>query len=141
MKQVQRIAALALVVGSALVGGMFGSQAHDAGAAGTSIDCSIPLNIVCTVSNPAGIKSVKVNVDFGGEIGTIAVVNKTYPNCPKTVDVHWDPIVPNYAFAVETCDGLKLSGGNPTQGGIGDRGIKALVVLNQSQPLNLTPRR
>ena len=127
MKQVQRIAALALVVGAALIGGFFGGKAHDAGAAGTTVSCAIPNNVVCKVSNPAGIKSVKVMVNFGGGIGTVAVVNEAYPSCPKTVDVHWDPIVPNYAFAVEECSGLKVTNGQPPVGGLKTTGIVAVV--------------
>jgi hypothetical protein len=113
MKQVQRIAALALVVGAALIGGMLGGRATDAGAAGSNITCAIPNNVVCTVSNPLGIKSVKVNVNFGGGIGNVAVVDETYVSCPKSVNVHWDPIVPNYAFTVEACSGLKVTNGQP----------------------------
>jgi hypothetical protein len=142
MKSLRRIAALFLVAGAALVSSMTMNPA-DADAAGATINCAIPLNVVCQVSHPDGIKSVKVMVDFG-DLGTIAVVDKTYPACPKNVQVSWDPIVPNYQFQVETCSGLKLTNGNdPTRaGGINDSGIKALVVLNaEPQPLGLAPRR
>ena len=126
MKQAQRIAALFLVAGAALLGGFFGGNATDAGAAGTTINCNIPNNVVCTVSNPAGVKSVKVTVDFGN-LGNIAVVDETYPACPKSVDVHWDPIVPNYDFTVEACSELKLTNGNPLV--VGGATVKGIIAI------------
>ena len=132
MKQAQRIAALFLVVGAALLGGFFGGKATDAGAAGTTVNCNIPNNVVCTVSNPAGIKSVKVTVDFGN-LGNIAVVDQTYPACPKSVDVSWDPIVPNYHFTVEACSELKLTNGNPPVVGGTLKGVIAITPAPSGQ--------
>jgi hypothetical protein len=130
MKELLRITALVLVAGAALAGGFFGGKATDAGAAGTTVNCAIPNNIVCTVSNPAGIKSVKVMVDFGN-LGNIAVVDEAYVSCPKTVNVHWDPIVPNYQFFVEPCLELGLSNGNPPIVGSKLAGIVAFVPAGQ----------
>ena len=134
MKQVQRIAALALVVSAALFGGFFGGRAHDAGAAGTTVSCAIPANVVCTVSNPAGIKSVRVDVNFGGDFGTLPVVNNTYPACPKSVQVAWDAIVPNYHFTVEACSGLKVTNGQPPVIGERTAGLVVAVKPTASNP-------
>jgi hypothetical protein len=91
--------------------------------------------VVCQVSHPDGIKSVKVKVDFGSGIGVLDVVDEHYSACPKNVQVGWDPIVPNYAFEVETCDGLKLT--NPPS--VGSRPL-GLTATPGSQPLGLAAR-
>jgi hypothetical protein len=86
------------------------------------------------VSNSAGIKSVKVNVNFGGGIGNVAVVDKAYPSCPKSVQVSWDPVVPNYAFQVEACSGLKVTNGQPPVVGELATGMVIAVKPTASNP-------
>jgi len=78
-----------------------------------SIDCEIPNNVVCEVSSPFGIKHVVVKVDFG-DLGIINVVDDHFYGCPGSVSVHWDPIVPNATFEVETCDVTGGGGGGLT---------------------------
>jgi hypothetical protein len=126
MKTLGRFAALFLVAGTVMAGSMFAGSATGAGASGAYITCEVPQNIVCSVASATGIKRVIVTVDFGGNIGDVNVVDQSYPSCPNGVNVGWDPIVPNYRFTVETCDGLKLlQGGAPSVHGGRVTGIVA----------------
>jgi hypothetical protein len=106
--------------------------AKQAEAAGETIDCEIPLAVVCEISHPNGIARVTVTVDFGPEIGKIDVVDEVF-RCEKTVTVSWDPIVPNAEFNVVPCKGFGLVGPD----GDGGRGIegKLLAVSRDSSTL------
>jgi hypothetical protein len=63
--------------------GIFGSGS--AGAAGTTIECTSPDLVYCTVSNPAGISQVVVtsHTDFGD----IELVNVVSLSCAKSIDM------------------------------------------------------
>jgi hypothetical protein len=91
---VPALAAAALSLGAAA------STAH----ADVSINCSIPLNVKCTVSDPVdGIASIIVRLDTA--LGPIDVVDKTY-SCVSSASVSWDPIVPGGDILVTTCGGV-----------------------------------
>ncbi|WP_428266810.1 hypothetical protein [Haliangium sp.] len=88
--------ALAGVAAAPLAGG---ADAH----ADVTINCSVPLNVVCNVSEPAGIKSIKVTLATG--LGPVDVVDQSY-SCVSSATVAWDPIVPGGDIQVETCGGI-----------------------------------
>lgn len=71
-------------------------------AAAPTIDCQIPLDVVCTVSDPAGISRVKVTIPTG--FGPVVVVDKTLPVCRSSTTVSWDPIVPGFDIDVTNCE-------------------------------------
>ena len=82
-------ATTALVVataGTASFAGKF--VAMPASGGGAAINCSVPNNVVCTITSNKGLKSVKINSNTPQ--GTVAVVNKSYRSCPKQVQVSWD---------------------------------------------------
>jgi hypothetical protein len=118
-----------MVVGlAALVASVgFGGGGSKAEAAGATISCSVPLDVVCDVTHPDGIANVTVLVDFG-DLGVVDVVNKDYPTCPKDVTVSWDPIVPNATIVVTPCEGFGL-----LAGGHGDTGRFDLKARETTQ--------
>lgn len=61
--------------------------AANATRGGASINCSVPNNVVCTITSQKGVKSVKITANTPQ--GTINLVNSNY-NCPKSVQVGWD---------------------------------------------------
>lgn len=94
-----RLASIIILV----VGLIFISSSKEAQAIDSN--CSIPNNIECEVSDPDGFTDVRVNVDFGGEIGSIDVVNQESSTCRTKTKVSWDPIVPNFEIFATPCGG------------------------------------
>ncbi|RST87319.1 hypothetical protein EJC49_05815 [Aquibium carbonis] len=78
--------AIAVVAGSTSFAGNF--VAMPASNGGASINCSVPNNVVCTISSAKGVKSVKISAN--GPYGAFDLVNKSYRNCPRQVKVSWD---------------------------------------------------
>lgn len=82
-------ATAALVVATAGTASFAGKLvAMPASGGGAAIDCSVPNNVVCTITSNKGLKSVKISSNTPQ--GTIAVVDKNYRGCPKSVQVSWD---------------------------------------------------
>ena len=75
-------------------------------AAGASMNCSIPNNVVCTISSAKGLKSVKITANTPQ--GTINLVNKSYHSCPKQVTVSWDSAFQNPRNQIVECATGKL---------------------------------
>jgi hypothetical protein len=117
-----------LIIGLAAIAAVMSIGGGKVQAAGATIDCAIPNNIVCDVYHPDGIANVTVTVDFG-DLGLIDVVDKNF-NCQTNVTVSWDPIVPNYAFTVTPCQGFDFK----DPGSDDDRAmIGTLVILAHSE--------
>ncbi len=67
------------------------------------VQCEVPNHIVCNVSDPDGFMSVRVNVDFGDDLGQIDVVTQTYMTCRTNATVSWDIIQPNFDILTTSC--------------------------------------
>lgn len=65
-----------------------------------TIDCTIPLQVVCDVQDPQGIARITVTVPTG--MGPVDVVDQQF-TCVSNATVSWDPIVPGYEIFVDTC--------------------------------------
>ncbi len=94
------IIGLAAVVAAMSIGG------NKAQASGATINCQIPLAVVCDIHHDDGIANVTVAVDFG-DLGIVDVVDKDF-DCETDVQISWDPIVPNADIQVTPCDGFGL---------------------------------
>ncbi|HWN70442.1 MAG TPA: hypothetical protein VNM90_22535 [Haliangium sp.] len=81
-----------------LLAGAGGSIAH----AAVTIDCDVPLQVECTVTEPQGIQAIVVQLPT--PFGIVNVVDETY-SCVTTATVSWDPIVPGGEVLVSTCNG------------------------------------
>jgi hypothetical protein len=92
-------AALVLAAGSASFAGKF--VAMPASKGGASINCSIPNNVVCTISSAKGVKSVKISAS--GPNGAFDLVNKSYRSCPKQVKVSWDSAYQGNSTQIVEC--------------------------------------
>ncbi|MEJ2210313.1 MAG: trypsin-like serine protease [Anaerolineae bacterium] len=66
----------------------------------TSIDCTVPNDVVCDVADPDGVQPVQVTIQTAQ--GPVIAVDETYA-CQAEVTVSWDPIVPNAQFSVQDC--------------------------------------
>jgi V8-like Glu-specific endopeptidase len=98
------LAASVLFAGRAAVADHAVDAGHAvAGPDDTTIDCSVPLNVVCDVTDPDGIQRVQVELQTAQ--GAVFAVDETF-DCQTSVQVSWDPIVPNAEFTVEQCAGL-----------------------------------
>lgn len=75
-------------------------------AAGAAMNCSVPNNVVCTISSNKGIRSVRITANT--PIGTVNLVNKTYHSCPKQVKVSWDSAYQNSGNYIVECSTGKL---------------------------------
>jgi hypothetical protein len=73
---------------------------------GASISCSIPNNVVCTITSQKGLK--KVVIKSNTPQGTVNLVNKTYYSCPKSVTVSWDSAYHSSSNQFTECSGAKL---------------------------------
>lgn len=105
--------------------------ASGAASADTSYNCSVPLNVVCNVSNPLGIERVVVTLETG--LGPVDVVDKAFA-CDTQVQVAWDPIVPGGSMNVTTCS----SGVAPNLAGYtGDD--KGVLDLLSDGTVNISP--
>jgi V8-like Glu-specific endopeptidase len=71
-------------------------------AADTSIVCTTPGDVVCSISDADGIQAVRVAVATA--TGLQEVVNETFP-CASTASVSWTPLAPDYQIEVDDCDG------------------------------------
>lgn len=97
-----------------------------ASAAGTTIECTTPDLVYCTISNPDGISQVIAtnHTDFGD----IELVNVVSPSCPTSVDVilGGDTVLSAgpITFDVTPCSNLGLKGSG-NGGGRSDLGFKA----------------
>lgn len=76
-------------------------------AANTAITCTTGLEVTCQISDSDGIQSVRVTVQTAQ--GQSLLVDETYA-CDSAAQVRWEPIVPDYAIAVEDCLG-QIEGG------------------------------
>ncbi|MFN3549095.1 MAG: hypothetical protein ACK4U0_16540 [Mesorhizobium sp.] len=94
-------ALVAATAGTATFAGQF--VAMPASGGGAAINCSIPNNVVCTITSAKGLKSVRINSNTPQ--GTIAVVNKNYRNCPKSVQVSWDSAYQASSTQIVECSG------------------------------------
>ena len=70
-------------------------------AKAVTIDCEVPLNVQCTVSDPRGIERVIVRIPTAQGPGNI--VDETF-DCQAEVTVSWDPIVPNSEITATPCN-------------------------------------
>lgn len=86
--------------------------------AAPTINCSIPNNVQCTISSSKGIKSVKIQTQ--GPSGPVYIVNESYTNCPRSVNVHWDSAYKASSTDIVECSTVSGSGsgGTGTPGGI-----------------------
>ncbi|MCR4266402.1 hypothetical protein [Nitratireductor sp. ZSWI3] len=75
-------------------------------AAGPTMNCSIPNNVVCTINSTKGLKLVKIMTNTLE--GTVAIVNESYAGCPKQVQVHWDSAYQMSGKQIVECGGFKL---------------------------------
>lgn len=72
--------------------------------AAVTIDCNVPLNVVCEVSDLINeIAHIKVQMETAQ--GTVNAVDKAFDPCTTAATISWDPIVPNAKFSVTPCDG------------------------------------
>lgn len=72
------------------------------GPGDTTIECSVPLSVVCDVGDPDGLARIVVTMDTAQ--GPVQVVQEAYSSCPQMETVFWDPIVPNFEITVEECN-------------------------------------
>jgi len=91
--------AIAIVAGSTSFAGNF--VAMPASSGGASINCSVPNNVVCTISSAKGVKSVKISAS--GPNGAFDLVNKNYRSCPKQVKVSWDSAYQENSTKIVEC--------------------------------------
>ena len=101
-------AALVLAAGSVSFAGKF--VAMPASGGGAQISCSVPNNVVCTITSAKGLKSVKILSNTPQ--GTIAVVDKTYRSCPKQVQVSWDSAYQSSGNQIVECSSMGFKAGN-----------------------------
>ena len=83
-----------------------GGFKHATAAGNATTSCSIPNNVVCTVSSPFGVKHVTVTLHTSR--GDAKVVDESF-RCESPVQVSWDPIVPSSSMKVDTCDSLSAT--------------------------------
>jgi V8-like Glu-specific endopeptidase len=76
-------------------------QAAFAGPDDTTIECTIPDNVECTIQDPDGIQQVQVELQTAA--GAVLAVDETFA-CQTEVAVSWEPIVPNAEFSIQSCD-------------------------------------
>lgn len=75
-------------------------------AAGATMNCSIPNNVVCTINSTKGLKLVKITANTPQ--GTVNIVDKSYNGCPKQVKVSWDSAYSMSGKQIVECGGFKL---------------------------------
>jgi hypothetical protein len=100
-------AALVLAAGSASFAAKFAVMPA---AGGAQISCSVPNHVSCTITSAKGLKSVKILSSTPQ--GTIAVVDKTYRSCPKTVQVSWDSAYPSSGHQIVECSSMGFKAPN-----------------------------
>lgn len=89
-----------MVSGSTLFGSLaIGSVAQ----AVPTVNCTIPNHVVCNISSPKGIKSVRYQMNNPFGPGLLDLVNETYSNCPRSVTVHWDSAYQPVASTITEC--------------------------------------
>lgn len=113
---------------------LFSAQALLADSNDTDINCTIPLNVVCDISDPDGISRVRVRLDTA--LGEIDVVDENY-SCDTDVTVSWDPIVPGAEFIVDECGG-GTNGGGLLFGGLVHQPLGNTVLI--LSPTEMTAR-
>lgn len=107
LKPVLAIASTAaMLAGAASISGAAQLVAAPYAASGAAINCTIPNHVECDISSRKGIKSVKITANTPQ--GTINLVNKTYPNCPKLVTVGWDSAYHSSGKQIVECTPMKL---------------------------------
>ena len=96
------------LVGSALAANSGAAEIRATGVqrAGATMTCSVPNNVVCTVSSAKGLKAVVVKANTG--FGVVNIVDETYNACPKQVQIHWDSAYQMSGKQIVECGGLKL---------------------------------
>lgn len=111
MNRIIKLATTALGMAALVVGaGLF--NPGSANAAGTTIECTSPDLVYCTVSNPAGISQVVVtsHTDFGD----IVLVNVVSLSCARSIDMvlGGDTVLSAgpITFDVTPCSGIGLKG-------------------------------
>ena len=57
-------------------------------AAATSMSCTVPNHVACTITSTKGLQSVLIKSKPAPNV--FDLVNKTYRGCPKSVKVAWD---------------------------------------------------
>ena len=77
--------------------------------ANTTIECSMPLNFVCDVTDPDGISRILIWVHTVQ--GWIDAVDEEFPDCPTSATVGYDPIDTMAQVTITDCQ-LKLNGHN-----------------------------
>ena len=73
--------------------------------ANTTIECSMPLNFVCDVTDPDGISRILIRVHTVQ--GWIDAVDEEFPDCPTSATVGYDPIGTMAQVTITDCQ-LKL---------------------------------
>jgi hypothetical protein len=101
-------AALVLAAGSASFAGKFVAMPSSGG--GASMSCSVPNNVVCTISSSKGVKSVKISAN--GPYGAFNLVDKTYRSCPKQVKVSWDSAYQSSGNQIVECSSMGFKAAN-----------------------------
>ncbi|BAY89924.1 MULTISPECIES: hypothetical protein [unclassified Tolypothrix] len=105
-----KLVVVSLISSATLFGTLaFGSIAK----AAPTVNCSIPNNVQCTISSSKGIKSVKIQTQGPG--GPVYIVNESYQNCPRSVNVHWDSAYQASNTDIVECQ--SVSGGGPGRTG------------------------
>lgn len=100
------LAALALLGAS---GAALLPTAPAAAAGGnTTVSCTIPNSVSCQVSDPDGIASVRVTMDWKGT--TVDLVDESFA-CQTQVAVSWDSAYHADEILVEDCAGPPVGGG------------------------------
>ncbi|WP_245396445.1 hypothetical protein [Jiella sonneratiae] len=75
-------------------------------SAATSMSCTIPNSVSCTITSTKGLRSVLIKANT--PLGVIDLVNKTYRGCPKSVKVSWDSAYHSSSTKFVECASAKL---------------------------------
>lgn len=75
-------------------------------AAAATMSCSIPNQVVCTVTSAKGLRSVLIKAQTPQ--GTVALVDKSYRSCPKSAKVSWDSAYHSSSTKFVECAPAKL---------------------------------
>lgn len=94
---------LSTMTGAALAG-QFALAPHM--ASGPTINCSVPNNVVCTITSAKGLKLVRITSNTPQ--GTVNVVDEAYRGCPREVKVAWDSAYQMSGKQIVECGGFKL---------------------------------
>lgn len=130
-RQLVVLVGIVLLAGAALivVGGVAGSL-----AANPDIDCAAgPSETVCTITDGAGISSVRVEEETAA--GSNVAADEVYSTCPTEVAVKWVPLAPHYQLTVVDCGSPAATEEVFTFDGLAHRGLGQAAL--DLRPLSL----